>query len=103
MTSSGIKPFPWRKHWVRLGILLAFMLVPFAPPLWAKAHADAHGCQLHEGYANPCIVDGVDQGDMLYGLFISGWLGVIGAAVGLFGLIAWGVALYSEMSSWGRS
>ena len=102
MTSSGIKPFPWRKHWVRLGLLVAFVALPFVPSLWAKAHAEAHGCQLHEGFVNPCMVDGVDQGEMLYGLFVSGWFGVVAGVAGFVGLIAWAIALYGEMSSWGR-
>jgi hypothetical protein len=102
VSSSGATPFPWRKHWVRLGLLLALMVLPFVPTLGAKAYADAHGCQLHEGFANPCLVDGVDQGDMLYGLFVSGWLGAIAAAAGLIGLIIWAVALYGEMRRWGH-
>lgn len=103
MTSSGIAPFPWRKHWIRLGLLLALMVLPFAPALWAKAHADAHSCRLHEGFPNPCIVDGVDQGEMLYNLFVSGWLGAVAAAAGFFGLIIWVIVLLGEMSRWGRA
>lgn len=97
-----MRPFPWRKHWVRLGLLLVLIALPFVPVLWAKALADAHGCQLHEGFPNPCVIDGVDQGEMLYGLFLSGWLGVVTGAAGIFGLIAWAIALYGEMSRWGR-
>ena len=103
MTTPATKPFPWRKHWVRLGLLVAFMVLPFAPSLWAKALADAHGCQLHEGFVNPCVVDGIDQGEMLYGLFVSGWHAAIAAAASFVGLITWAIALFGEMNRRGRN
>lgn len=54
-----------------LGILIC--LSPFIALFWASRFADRHGCDLHEGFVNPCVVNGFDWGDMLYSAFVSGW------------------------------
>ena len=36
--------------------------------------ASSHGCTLHEGFVNPCVVDGTDYGETLYQLGMMGWL-----------------------------
>ena len=52
---------------------IALCLVPVVLVWRASAFAARHGCILHEGFANPCIVDGVDHGSRLYAWFVSGW------------------------------
>ncbi|OWU84400.1 hypothetical protein ATO6_11865 [Oceanicola sp. 22II-s10i] len=54
-----------------LGIAICFL--PLAGVIYSTSFADKHGCTLHEGFPNPCIVDGVDHGEQLYTFFVSGW------------------------------
>ncbi len=104
MTSSGVAPFPWGKHFMRIGLtIVVFIVLPLTPAIWAAIQASAHGCQLHEGSPNPCLIDGVDQGDLLYSLFLTSWLAAIVGAIGIFLIIAWIAILYREMGRWGRS
>ena len=63
------------KRWpyVVLLAIFAICLTPVAAVAWASAFARRHGCTLHEGFTNPCIVDGQDWGETLYTAFASGW------------------------------
>lgn len=75
------------------GVLLAGILACLAPLgaiLWSSAFAERHGCTLHEGFANPCVVDGVDHGERLYSAFVSGWFLL---ATGPLALILLGVLI----------
>jgi hypothetical protein len=36
--------------------------------------AEANGCTLHEGFVNPCVINGVDYGETLYSFGVLGWL-----------------------------
>lgn len=55
-----------------LGILIC--LSPLLMLAWASNFANRHGCELHEGFVNPCIVNGSDWGGTLYSMMVSGWL-----------------------------
>lgn len=104
MTSSGVAPFPWGKHLMRIGLTIVVLIVlPLTPAIWAAIQASAHGCQLHEGFPNPCLIDGVDQGDLLYSLGLTVWPAAIVGAIGIFLIIAWIAMLYRELGHWGRS
>lgn len=73
--------------------LIAIGLLPVGSVWWASSFAQAHGCTLHEGYANPCIVAGVDHGDRLYSAFVAGWLMLISLPLALLGLVLLAVVL----------
>jgi hypothetical protein len=81
-------------------VALVAGLAPGVSLLIASAVAAAAGCTLHEGFASPCPVLGVDLGGALYVLFASGWfllvtmpLAVLGAGLllvmGLIDLLHW--------------
>ncbi len=58
------------------GVLLAGLLVCLAPlgaVAWSSWFAERHGCTLHEGFLNPCVVGGHDYANTLYSAFVSGW------------------------------
>lgn len=62
--------------WFR-GIAALAMLACLAPAVglaYVAYMANRYGCTVHEGFANPCIVDGVDIGERLYTLGVMGWL-----------------------------
>ncbi len=53
---------------------IALSLTPVLALLWATNFAERHGCDLHEGFVNPCVVNGSDWGETLYTAAMSGWL-----------------------------
>lgn len=38
--------------------------------------ADSNGCVLHEGFVNPCVINGEDWGETLYTMGVIAWLGL---------------------------
>ncbi|WP_323783386.1 hypothetical protein [Thalassovita sp.] len=62
----------WRYIVVLIGLVICFS--PGLGVLWSGWFADRHDCVLHEGFSNPCIVDGEDWGETLYSAFVLGWL-----------------------------
>ena len=62
-------------RWIYLILtaVIAVCLYPAYLVLWSSNFAKEHGCIVHEGFQNPCIVDGVDYGEQLYTAFVSGW------------------------------
>jgi hypothetical protein len=67
---------------------LVICLLPLVAILWSSWFAARHGCTLHEGFANPCIVNGRDWGEMLYSAFVSGWFMLLTLPVALGLLLA---------------
>ena len=69
-------------------LVILFILLLGASPLISTAIAgsiaEANGCTLHEGFVNPCIINGEDWGQDLYTFGVLGWLaiGTIPIAVG---------------------
>ena len=68
-----------------LGLILILLLAaaPLIVALGAGAYAANHGCVLHEGFVNPCIIDGQDMGQTLYGLGMVGWFAIATVPLGL--------------------
>lgn len=79
-------------------LILAAALSPLIATAIAGIIAEANGCELHEGFANPCVINGVDRGEDLYAAGMLGWfaiatipIGVVAAAVYLLvvAIVAW--------------
>ncbi|MBC9209690.1 hypothetical protein IBL26_22825 [Roseomonas aerophila] len=71
-------------------------IAPLASVALAGLIAELNGCGLHEGFAQPCIVAGVDIGGLLYTMAVMGWLMLVSLfflAGGLLGLAKEGVLL----------
>lgn len=58
-----------------IGITICF--APVGLVIYASSVATRHECVLHEGFANPCVIDGVDHGQTLYAMGVSGWFMLI--------------------------
>lgn len=56
--------------------ILVIGALPLISTMIAGAIADANGCVLHEGFANPCVINGTDQGETLYTMGMLGWLAI---------------------------
>lgn len=81
---------------IALILVCVVSLTPLFGVVWASWFADRHGCDLHEGFQTPCIVDGQDWGDTLYTAFVAGWLMLVTLPVAALALV--GLALLATLS-----
>lgn len=91
--------FPWIIYPI---VLLLILLAAFAPLISvaiAGAVAEAHGCTLHEGFKNPCLINGVDYGDTLYTMGVLGWFMLATLPIGAFACLIWAVILIVHLVS----
>lgn len=71
-------------------------IIPLASGALAGMIADLNGCGLHEGFAQTCVVLGVDIGSLLYSMVVMSWLMLVSfffLAGGLLGLAQEGVMM----------
>lgn len=68
-------------------LVILFILLLGASPLIsalvAGIIAEANGCTLHEGFVNPCIINGEDWGRDLYTFFVLGWFAIATLPLGI--------------------
>jgi hypothetical protein len=57
-------------------VILIIGLSPIICTASAGFIANVYGCTLHEGFKNPCIINGTDYGDTLYTMGMMGWLAI---------------------------
>ena len=72
---------------------------PLALAFLASSFASLNNCQLHEGFANPCHVLGIDIGGFLYSLFVLGWFTLLSIPLGAVGLlisVVWFLVVYNK-------
>lgn len=82
----------WLVMWILLAAILLFATAPVISVAIAGMIAEANGCRLHEGFANPCVIGGVDWGGTLYALGVMGWFMLATIPIGAIALAAWVVA-----------
>lgn len=70
---------------------ILFALGPFIILFIGMSIAEINSCVLHEGYANSCIVLGIETGDILYTTAVIPWLSFftipVGAVFFIIGLV----------------
>jgi len=84
-----------RRIWLLL-LMVVIGSMPLASGVLAGKIADLNDCGLHEGFAQPCVVLGVDIGGLLYSMVVMGWLMLISLfflAGGVLGLAQEGLML----------
>lgn len=81
-------------------LLISILLVILVWTVWpmvlvgvASSIAVANGCQLDEGSVHPCVVNGRDMGEQLYGMGVMGWFMLVTIPTGLLALAAYGAIL----------
>lgn len=102
MTDPAARRFPWWVYWVLLALILVVALLPVISVVIAGSIAEANGCTLHEGFSNPCIVNGSDMGETLYALGVMGWFMIATIPLGGMAIMAWLVILVIHRIVWGR-
>ena len=80
-----------------LGIGSLLCLAPLFGILWSSWFAERHGCTLHEGFVNPCVVNGTDHGPTLYSAFVSGWFLML---TGPIALVLLGILIALVLLDW---
>ena len=70
---------------------ILFALGPIIILLIGMTIAEINSCVVHEGYANSCIVLGIEMGDMLYATAVIPWFSFftipVGAVFFIIGLV----------------
>ncbi len=74
-------------------LILAWTIWPAVLVAVAGNIASANGCQLDEGSVHPCIVNGRDMGEQLYGMGVMGWFMLVTIPTGLIALAAYAAIL----------
>ncbi|MGE0704875.1 MAG: hypothetical protein AB7F99_17575 [Vicinamibacterales bacterium] len=74
-----------------IGYLVILLLAgwPILSVAIAGTIASWNGCELHEGFSNPCIVNGSDLGPTLYSMGVMGWFMIATIPLGAAAAIAW--------------
>lgn len=89
-------------------LLIGYFLIalvagaPIISVMVAGSIASWNGCELHEGFRNPCIVNGTDIGDTLYTMGVLGWLMIATIPLGLAAVVAWTLIWYVVRRLTGR-
>ena len=60
-------------HTLIILFILLLGISPFIVTAIAGTIADTNGCTLHEGFVNPCVINGKDWGQDLYTMGMMGW------------------------------
>jgi hypothetical protein len=74
--------------WVLLSLLALGAVAPVVSVVAAGAVASHFGCTLNEGDVHPCVIGGVDRGELLYEAAMMGWLALVTVPLGGFLLVA---------------
>jgi len=65
---------------------VAFGVAPLISVIIAGTLASSHGCTLHEGDVNPCVILGYDFGQLLYTMGMMGWFMFLTVPVAIYGI-----------------
>jgi hypothetical protein len=84
---------PRRRMIWALAIILLLGILPLLSLLIAVLFASAFGCPLDEGSIHPCVVLGLDFGDLLYTMAVGGWFVMFTIPLAGLALVVWLVVL----------
>ena len=95
-------PFEMKIYWQVLGLITFFALAPWVLVYIAAVIADLNGCTLSATEALPCLIGGVDRGEMVFGLASFAELAYISLSVGLMLGLIWIAILAVSFMAWRR-
>jgi hypothetical protein len=101
---SAVRPdrFPYWAYLLALGIILLFALAPVISVYFTYLVADANGCTVNEATIHPCIVMGMDLGELLYFTGVMGWFMLATLPLGGGALLVWLASLIIHRIGWGQ-
>src|ERR1700756_2132979 len=102
MNGKPHRRFPWLWYLLALFVIAAFAFAPIGSVILCAAIANAYGCKVDEGSAHPCIINGHDYGELLYGLGVMGWVMLVTLPCGLLAFLGWLILLVLHRVAWGK-
>ena len=78
-----------RGLFIGYAVIALFAGWPILSVAAAGTIASWNGCTLHEGFKNPCIVNGRDIGGTLYSMGVMGWLMIATVPLGGIAFVLW--------------
>ena len=94
--------FGMKGYWIALVAILIFSVLPMVSGMTAAAIAEANGCILNEGTSHPCIVLGMDWGDLLYAMGVLTWLMFFTFPAAFVLFLVWIAVLVIHRIAWRR-
>ena len=94
------RKFPWIIYLAILFLILAVTLAPVGSLMLSGWIANANGCALDEGSVHPCVIGGVDRGELLYTMFVLGWLMFLTFPAGALAGAGWLIVLLLHRRAW---
>ena len=73
------------------GVIVVIASAPVLSVVVASVIANACGCKLDEGNVHPCVVLGLDLGELLYAMGVTAWLALATVPLGAIALIFWAI------------
>ena len=95
-------PFEMKIYWQVLGLIGFFALAPWVLVYVAAVIADINGCTISATEALPCLIGGVDRGEMVFGLASFADFAYISLSVGLMLVLIWIAILWVSYMAWRR-
>jgi hypothetical protein len=95
--------FPWWIYSLVLFLIALFTLWPYGAVLVAEYLINTHGCGLDGSSVQPCMINGKDEGVMVYNLAMTGWYLLLSLPVGFCLAVGWLIALLVHRSAWKKA
>jgi hypothetical protein len=99
---TAARRFPWMVYGLVLLGILVLAVLPLVSALGAGAIASANGCALDEGGIHPCLIGGVDRGELLYEFGVLGWLMLATIPLGAIAVVVWVIVLAVHVARFNR-
>jgi hypothetical protein len=99
-SGSAGKKFPWAIYLIVLFVILLITLAPIGSVVACSWIANSYGCKVDEGSVHPCIIGGVDRGQLLYTMGVMGWFMLLTLPAGAFAILGWIIILIVHRSRW---
>ncbi len=104
MSELPSRPPHFRMRWYLLVLLLIalFTVLPVFTTVLGAVIANDHGCAVNEGNINPCVIDGVDQGQTLAFMGMSFLYLLLTFPLGILFFVVWLIVLLVHRSRWNK-
>ena len=80
--------------WLIYGLCLLLITGPLLSAFTAEYLGKLLGCRVDESNAHPCERWGYDWANVLYGMFLMGWLAIFTGPLGILLAVVYSVILY---------
>ena len=102
MSEPPARPPHFHMRWYVLVLLLIalFAVLPVFTTVAGAVIANDHGCSVNEGNVNPCVIDGVDQGQTLAFMGMSFLYLLVTFPLAIVFFVFWLIVLLVHRARW---